>query len=106
MKKKILKGRNPIKGFTPLHLFAISLFVLGLLGSASMTLAEDEVDLTGEVCLSGTVVIDPDGEGPLPAHTYCVMQGVLPENIRPCRFSGGKGQEQEPGSPGRYLKGR
>lgn len=80
MEKKNKKRANTIKAVIPLHLFALSILVLGLLGSASIALAEDEIDLTGETCLSGTAIIDPDGEGPLPAYTYCVMEGVLPEN--------------------------
>jgi hypothetical protein len=36
------------------------------------------IDLTGETCLDGSAVIDPDDGGPLPAATYCLMQGRLP----------------------------
>lgn len=59
--------------------FAIVFIWLGMIGFATPTFSEDVVDLTGEMCLSGSIVIDPDGDGPLPAHTYCVMAGVLPE---------------------------
>lgn len=53
----------------------------GILGGAAPVLAQvDDEDLTGETCLSGTAMIDPDGNGPLPSFTYCVMNGRLGEN--------------------------
>lgn len=44
------------------------------------TAAALPTDLTGETCLSGSAVVDPDGSGPLPAMTYCVLNGRLGTN--------------------------
>ncbi len=60
--------------------FLIATALAIFLGGASPAMAQSGVDLTGETCLGSTASIDPDGEGPLPAATYCVMIGRLGSN--------------------------
>ena len=60
------------------HKLPAALLMSVLLG-VTLTAAQT-LDLTGEICQDGSAVIDPDGDGPLAPHTYCLMQGRLPEN--------------------------
>jgi len=57
-------------------IFLMGLSVIGFVGSTPAQ-AVDPVDLTGETCLSGSTIIDPDGPGSLPSFTYCLMIGNL-----------------------------
>jgi hypothetical protein len=59
---------------------AIGLGLAGALGSTSASAQTPVLDLTGETCLGSSMTIDPDGNGPLPAAVYCVMNGRLGTN--------------------------
>jgi hypothetical protein len=77
------KAVRTINGLAGAALLTLALVLVAGSWQGAGTLAQGEPppkDLTGETCLGGTKDIDPDGEGPLPSKTYCVIEGRLPED--------------------------
>jgi hypothetical protein len=63
-----------------LYRVAIGVGLAWVLVGASAWAQAPVLDLTGETCLGSSMTIDPDGDGPLPAAVYCVMNGRLGTN--------------------------
>lgn len=63
-------------------ILALSAALLTVAGFPSEAAAQPvTMDLTGEECLDGGTMWDPDGDGPLPAYPYCVMLGNLGSTV-------------------------